>query len=829
MGSSEVLARTLLENRFLSASAFRENLYTPTADAPQGKPYGKYLVLRKIGEGGLSKVFLALDPLLQRRVAIKVLKRPDPEDLARFRREAQIAAELNHPNIVPLYETGQVGKETYIAMGYIEGSPPRAMEPEAAARIILKVARGLAVAHDRGLVHRDVKPQNIILDREGEPFLTDFGMAKHYHEEGFKFLSQTGTVVGTPCYMSPEQARGETRTLAPATDVYSLGATLYYLSTGCLPFDGATPLEVIRRVVETRPPNPRSLNPLISRPLAAVVRKAMAPEAADRYPDARAMADDLERCLNRRPVFAARVRIPWPVAACAVIAIALLLAVALSPSPDPPAPAAAPKEAKVPPAPAPVDPPAEPKPKPVEPTAEAKPPPAPPPPEVKPPAKPAGAPIEAALKVRVRRQVLEQPLAYQDMFLSEPERRRAWKLLSADRGTVDDLRFLRNRLGAEVAGLIEAEKRFLAGAIAGREARVRRVDAPDVLRFKTQRILLGRVLEESDARVHFEFRKQAARYPRHMIDSVKRGASPEAQFVKRLDALGKNADPAAWVRLAEWCRENKLDPHREYVLYRILQLEPVNGAARRDLGLPGTGPLRRSAPEAAVASGPDRPVEFEGKTVALKDLQKTLQDRGFVVIGNRWCRLREWTWESGDGKTITVPPLTLHVWNDVVERKGFDSEKLEIVTLRRPVEKFRYFCPVLPEAPPGFRITGAARITIEAPGPIYDGTVRAFSAVSGKGGSITVSVETKDREAARLFALTEGEDRKEHDLGPLVRGARRFTLVAQIEAATQTDGAGAPQATAFFLKRGPKDPPPLRVRLRLAEPVPSLKSIPPPR
>jgi serine/threonine protein kinase len=263
----------------------------------------RYELEELVGTGGMSSVFRAHDRQLERRVAIKILHEhyaDDPEYLERFRREARAVARLSHPNIVTVIDRGDDDGRQYIVFEHVNGENlkelvvrsgrlpvPRALE------LALAVADGLAFAHDHGLVHRDVKPQNVLLSNEGEVKVTDFGIARSLHVE--HGMTQTGTVLGTGEYLAPEQASG--RPISPATDVYSLGVVLWELLAGDVPFSGENFVAVALRHVNEPPPHLRERRPDVSPRLDAAVERALAKDPARRFPSMAAFAKELRACL----------------------------------------------------------------------------------------------------------------------------------------------------------------------------------------------------------------------------------------------------------------------------------------------------------------------------------------------------------------------------------------------------------------------------------------------------------------------------------------------------------------------------------------------------
>jgi serine/threonine-protein kinase len=282
----------------------------PTAGATERVPrqlgpphsFGAYELLGEIGRGGMGVVYKARQEPLDRLVAVKMILAShlaSPEHVRRFQVEAKAAARLSHPNIVHIHEVGQVHGQHYFVMEYIEGGSLAQrmargpVDVDAAARLVAKVARAVAHLHRHQIVHRDLKPSNILLDADGQPYVTDFGLAKVFAPGSD--ITATGVITGTPSYMAPEQAAGNSKEIGPATDVYGLGAILYELLTGRPPFAEANPLDTVMQVLSREPTLPRRLNARIPRGLELVCLKCLAKAPGDRYASADELADDLER------------------------------------------------------------------------------------------------------------------------------------------------------------------------------------------------------------------------------------------------------------------------------------------------------------------------------------------------------------------------------------------------------------------------------------------------------------------------------------------------------------------------------------------------------
>src|SRR6266481_5608242 len=277
---------------------------------------GDYELLEEIGRGGQGVVFRARQKSLNRTVALKVISLgqwASKAHLKRFRLEAEAAARLEHPGIVPIHEVGERDGSCYFSMKFVEGGQldevvkQTPMSIRQAAELIAKVARTVHYAHEHGILHRDIKPGNILLDQKGEPHLTDFGLARLVESEST--VTRTMEVLGTPSYMAPEQAVGNNAAISSVTDVYGLGAVLYQLLTGQPPFAGGTTYETIKLLLDTEPRQPRQLNPKIDRDLSTICLKCLEKDPKRRYPSALALAEDLERWLKHEPIQARHIGI----------------------------------------------------------------------------------------------------------------------------------------------------------------------------------------------------------------------------------------------------------------------------------------------------------------------------------------------------------------------------------------------------------------------------------------------------------------------------------------------------------------------------------------
>jgi TolB-like protein/predicted Ser/Thr protein kinase/Tfp pilus assembly protein PilF len=270
---------------------------------------GDYELLEVVGRGGQGVVYRAHQKSLNRTVALKMISVGSwatEAHMKRFRREAEAAASLENPGIVPIYEVGERDGSCYFSMRFVEGGQldevvrRTPMSIRQAAELIAKVARTVHYAHEHGILHRDIKPGNILLDAKGEPLLTDFGLARLVEAEST--VTRTKEVMGTPSYMAPEQAMGNNAAVSSATDVYGLGAVLYQLLTGHPPFAGGTTYETIKLVLDTEPRQPRLLNPKIDRDLSTICLKCLEKDPKRRYSSALSLAEDLERWLKHEPI-----------------------------------------------------------------------------------------------------------------------------------------------------------------------------------------------------------------------------------------------------------------------------------------------------------------------------------------------------------------------------------------------------------------------------------------------------------------------------------------------------------------------------------------------
>jgi hypothetical protein len=280
---------------------------------PLPASFGDYELLEEIGRGGMGVVYRATQRSLGRTVALKMLLRRDlasPADLVRFRSEAEAAARLDHPGIVSIFDVGECDGHPFYSMQFIEGTTlarrlsAGPLPPREAATLLAKVADAVQAAHARGVLHRDLKPSNILIDAAGEPHVSDFGLAKRL--EADDSVTHTGAILGTPCYMSPEQAAGSRGDVGPTSDVWSLGTILYQILTGRPPFQAATPMDTLLAVLEADPPVPRSIDPRVDRDLEMIALKALQKPQDLRYASAADLSADLRAFLGGEPVAARR-------------------------------------------------------------------------------------------------------------------------------------------------------------------------------------------------------------------------------------------------------------------------------------------------------------------------------------------------------------------------------------------------------------------------------------------------------------------------------------------------------------------------------------------
>jgi serine/threonine-protein kinase len=273
--------------------------------------FGDYEIIDELGRGGMGVVYRARQESLDRTVALKVLLKGEmasSSDVARFRLEAESAAQLDHPNIVPVYEVGEEEGRPYFTMRIVEGETlgdrlqNGPISSRAAAELLLPICRGIQYAHERGVLHRDLKPSNIIIDSKGTPYVTDFGLARRIKSDAS--LTHSGAIIGTPGYMSPEQAAGTRGFVGPVSDVYGLGAILYHSLTGRPPFSATTPVDTVIAVLEQDPIPLRLLNPKVDADLEMIVMKCLQKPQDLRFQTAADLAADLQAYLDGEPVSA---------------------------------------------------------------------------------------------------------------------------------------------------------------------------------------------------------------------------------------------------------------------------------------------------------------------------------------------------------------------------------------------------------------------------------------------------------------------------------------------------------------------------------------------
>jgi len=279
--------------------------YRPNSHQSPPQWLGDYELLREVARGGMGVVYQARERKLNRIVALKMIlagRLANQEDLLRFKTEAEAAAKLQHPNIVAVHDIDEVDGNHFFTMDFIQGNSlaQRVMAGplpnKLAARYVVQIARAMQYAHEQGILHRDLKPSNVLIDVQDQVHITDFGLAKRLHGEPGQ--TRTGSILGTPSYMAPEQASGKTRELSPACDIYSIGAMLYELLTGRPPFKTDTPLDTIMQVLHNDPAPPRLVNPKVDHDLETICLKCLEKDARHRYISARALADDLQSYLD---------------------------------------------------------------------------------------------------------------------------------------------------------------------------------------------------------------------------------------------------------------------------------------------------------------------------------------------------------------------------------------------------------------------------------------------------------------------------------------------------------------------------------------------------
>ncbi|HVX15524.1 MAG TPA: serine/threonine protein kinase [Pirellulales bacterium] len=292
------------------SAATLDSMQKPLHAPAPATVFGDYQIVEEIARGGMGVVYKARQASLNRLVALKMIlsgQFASPDDVRRFRAEAEAAAHLRHPHIVAIHEVGEREGQHYFSMDYVAGRSlaqivrDHPLPPEQAARYVKLVAEAIHYAHRQGILHRDLKPSNVLIDESDQPRITDFGLAKRLGNDADQTIS--GAVVGTPSYMSPEQALGRTP-VGPATDVYSLGAMLYDLVTARPPFRADSPLETLRQVRDCEPASPRVLNPQVPRDLETICLKCLAKDAHRRYANAADVAEELGRFLEGEPIHA---------------------------------------------------------------------------------------------------------------------------------------------------------------------------------------------------------------------------------------------------------------------------------------------------------------------------------------------------------------------------------------------------------------------------------------------------------------------------------------------------------------------------------------------
>lgn len=300
-----------LDSMAVNTSPMQAESVPAPVDSPSGtQAFGRYELLREIGRGGMGIVFEARQTLLNARVALKVVRSSQfasQEEIRRFYAEARAAAGLRHPHIVCVHDVGECGGQHYLTMDLIQGSnlsqlmsSEGRMEPRRAAEMLATVARAVGYLHQHNIVHRDLKPSNIMLDEDGVPHVTDFGLAKVFDSGSTETTS--GAIIGTPSYMSPEQAAGRSAKVSVRSDVYSLGAILYEMLTGRPPFCEENPLDTLLLVLESEPESPRRIVPSVPVELEEICLACLEKDPDDRLDSADRVADEIERYLKDEPL-----------------------------------------------------------------------------------------------------------------------------------------------------------------------------------------------------------------------------------------------------------------------------------------------------------------------------------------------------------------------------------------------------------------------------------------------------------------------------------------------------------------------------------------------
>src|SRR6185295_5137091 len=332
-------------------TTLRNTLSASPAPPPAAKPKGPavpaladYEILGEVARGGAGVIYRARQRSLNRTVALKMILSGEfasPDAVQRFRVEAEAAASLDHPNIVPIYQIGEENGQHFFSMKLVEGEilsrriREKPMAPRESARLVAIVARAIHYGHQRGILHRDLKPSNILITADATPYVVDFGLAKRVDVD--EALTKTGDIMGTPSYMAPEQMEGKS-TFTTAVDVYGLGGILYELLTGQPPFRGDTMASIMRKVLEEEPASPKSINPEVDPDLDTITLKCLEKSPGKRYATADQLAEDLERWLAGEPIQARAVTtwtrgLKWVrrrPATAALIAVSLLALVTVA-------------------------------------------------------------------------------------------------------------------------------------------------------------------------------------------------------------------------------------------------------------------------------------------------------------------------------------------------------------------------------------------------------------------------------------------------------------------------------------------------------------------